>query len=404
VIVTTDPRYYETSVDPENELLLPARLEVIRTPALSAKFTRRIGIGDLGMRSLWHNWQALVRLCRQRSVDLVFIPVPPNPSMVLGRWAKNRFGIPYVVDYIDPVVTEYYWKLPRAQRPPKWVFAYGMARALEPYALRHVSHLIGVDKSYTADVFRRCPWLSETDTTGIPYGGEPSDFEYVRSHPRPNPVFDSNDGCLHMSYVGRGGPDMIPALRAVFQAVRTGMERAPGLFKAMRMHFVGTTYAANSVGRYQVLPLAKEMGLADFVEEHPGRVSYLDAIRILLASHGLLVVGSESAHYTASKIFPYILAQRPILAVFHEASSVVSILRDTRAGEVVTFRNPTSLQARIPELAAHLEGILRLPRGFRPAARWDAFEPYSARSMTARLAQVFDRAASAAERTNGART
>jgi hypothetical protein len=36
--------------------------------------------------------------------------------MILGRLAHARFGIPYVIDYIDPVVTEYYWKLPRSQR------------------------------------------------------------------------------------------------------------------------------------------------------------------------------------------------------------------------------------------------------------------------------------------------
>ncbi len=33
-VVTTDPRYYEWSVDVENERLLPGSLQVIRTPAL----------------------------------------------------------------------------------------------------------------------------------------------------------------------------------------------------------------------------------------------------------------------------------------------------------------------------------------------------------------------------------
>jgi hypothetical protein len=253
-----------------------------------------------------------------------------------------------------------------------------------------VSHLVGVDRSYTADVFRRCPWLSEGDTTGIPYGGEPSDFEYVRSHPRQNPVFDAQDGRVHLSYVGRGGPDMLPALRALFQAIRLGVERAPEVFTRMRMHFVGTTYAANSSGQYQVLPLAQEMGLKDFVEEQPSRVSYLNAIRILLDSHALLVVGSESAHYTASKIFPYILARRPMVAVFHQASSVVRILNETGAGEVVTFSESEPLESRIPELSSRLEKLLRLPQGFQPSTRWASFEPYTARAMTARLAQVFD--------------
>src|SRR5271157_2170322 len=56
---------------------------------------------------------------------------PPNPTMVLGRLAHARFGISYVIDYIDPVVSDYYWKLPRSQRPPKYAMAYALARLME---------------------------------------------------------------------------------------------------------------------------------------------------------------------------------------------------------------------------------------------------------------------------------
>src|SRR3984893_16579329 len=130
---------------------------------------------------------------------------------------------------------------------------------------------------------------------------------------------------------------MIQALRALFRAVHLGRQQAPELFGRMRMHFVGTTYAPNAEGQYQVLPLAREFGLEDLIDEHPGRVQHLDAIQILLDSHALVVVGSEAPHYTASKIFPYILAAKPLLAVFHEDSSAVKLLEETRAGRAVTF-------------------------------------------------------------------
>jgi hypothetical protein len=99
IVLTTDPQFYEWSVDPENERLLPDDLEVIRTRALSARLTRKIGIGDLGIRSLWHHWRELSRLCRTRKIDLIYIPVPPNWTMILGRLAHARFGIPYILDY-----------------------------------------------------------------------------------------------------------------------------------------------------------------------------------------------------------------------------------------------------------------------------------------------------------------
>jgi len=391
IILTTEPRYYEWSVDPENEKLLPSDLEVIRTRALPASVTRKIGIGDLGIRSLWHHWRVLSQLCRERKVDLIFIPVPPNPTMVLGRLAHARFGIPYVIDYIDPVVTDCYWKLPGSQRPPKHAMAYTLARLMEPFALKHVSQLVGVDTSYTAGAFARYKWLAGVEATGIPYGGEPADFQYLREHPRPNRFFDKNDGRLHVCYVGRGGVDILPALRAVFEAVKLGLQRRPELFNRLRLHFVGTTYAPDAAGQYQMLPAAKDAGIESLVDEHPERVPYLNAMQILLDSHALLVLGSESAHYTASKIFPYILANRPLLAIFHENSSVVRILHETQAGHVITFGNGCSPGEKTEEIAELLQQTLSLPRGSRPPIRWEAFEPYTARAMTSRLALVFDK-------------
>jgi hypothetical protein len=320
------------------------------------------------------------------------IPIPPYPGIVLGRLAYARFSIPYVIDYIDPYVTDYYWKLPRSQRPPKHALAYYTARVLEPFALKRVAAVVGVDTSYTADLFNHYPWLA-VEATGIPYGGEPADFDYVRKHPRKNPAFDSADGLLHVSYVGRGGSDMLPALGAVFRAVLIGLERWPNLFRRLRMHFVGTTYHAHEGKvQYQVLPLARELNLEQYVDEQPERVPYLTAIQILLDSHVLLAVGSESPHYTASKIFPCILAARPLLAVFHERSSVIAILEETRAGEAVQFGDNKPVLTAVDEIAARLRNFLALSSDAHPPTRWEAFERYTSRAMTARLAEVFDKA------------
>src|SRR5262249_13534336 len=58
IVLSTDPRHYEWTVDPENEQLLDPSLEVIRTGALPLKWTRKLGFGDLGLRTLWHHWRA----------------------------------------------------------------------------------------------------------------------------------------------------------------------------------------------------------------------------------------------------------------------------------------------------------------------------------------------------------
>lgn len=389
-VLSTDPKHYEWQIDPESERMLPDSLKVIRTSAFPAKLARKFGVGDIGLRSIWHHWRTLARLCREKKVDLVFVPVPPYFAMVLARLAHLRFGVPYIIDYIDPWVTDYYLKLPRSQRPPKFALAKLLSRTLEPFSLRRVTHIIGVSKGTTDGIVARYPWLHETDATEIPYGGEEAATEYVKANPRPNRFFKPTDGLLHLSYVGRGGPDLLPALRPLFAAVQSGLKRSPQLFNRLRMHFIGTTYAANAEDQYYFLPLAREMGLQDIVDEFPARVPYFDALQILFDSHALVVVGSEEPHYTASKIFPYILSGKTMLAVFHEKSSVVKILRETHAGEVVTFSQEEPVGEKAEEISIIMERILSLPSDYIASTRWKAFEPYTTRAMTARLAQAFD--------------
>jgi len=395
IVLTTEAGFLEGPMDHENQRLLPEGLEVIRTRALQAAIARRIGFSDLGIRGLPYQWSALASLCKRHRPDAVFISVPPNPTMTLGRLAFQRFRIPYVVDYQDPWVIEDYWKMPRSQRPPKWALAYALSRFLEPFAIKHASHITGVSRGTTDSVIARYTRFTQDDTTEIPFGAEPAEFDYLRLHPRPNPIFNQADGLFHLSYVGVCNSAMYETLRAVLRAVRLGLDREPGTFSRLRLHFVGTSYAPGDGQNVQVLPLAAETGLPGILTERPQRLDYLDALQVLLDSSALLLVGSNAPHYTASKVFPSILSRRPILAVFHQSSSVVKILRDIRAGAVACFdeRNPPLTQ--IETIYGQLASLLAAPSRAEAATDWSAFEQYTARAMTARLAQVLDRAVTA---------
>src|SRR5258705_11803385 len=72
LVLTTEPRFYEWPIDPENGGLLAPSLEVIRTKALSTRWTRKVGVGDIGMPTLWYHWQEMTCVCTWGRMDLSF--------------------------------------------------------------------------------------------------------------------------------------------------------------------------------------------------------------------------------------------------------------------------------------------------------------------------------------------
>jgi hypothetical protein len=387
-VLTVDGRFYEEPADSEIGRLLPPGLRVSSVGALPARWTRRLGIGDLGMRGYFHLRRELRRILATRRPDLLLLPGPPWHTMRLGPAMRDEFGVPYVLDYIDP------WVNAIGADGRWWTKAYWfrrMAIALEPRAARAAARIVAVSDGTNDGVRASYPDIPAERFTGIPYGFEASDFDVLRAHPRPNPYWEAADGNLHLVYVGAMLPNGYETLRAILGAVRLLREREPAFGRRLRLHFFGTTYDPKAE-RGLVTPVAEEMQLADVVTEHPRRIPYLDALNVLCSSDGILGMGSTEAHYTASKIFPCILARRPLLAVYHAASSVCDIVTEARAGALVTYDDRARAESRVEAIAEALRR-LHAPGGYdSTAVRWEAFEQYSAANMTRKLAEVFDRA------------
>ncbi len=385
-VLTVDPRYYEEPLDPDIESLLPKGLDVVRTGAWPASTTRRFGIGDLGIRAYTHLDRALRSLCESRRPDLIFIPGPPWHTFRLGPAMRTAFGIPYVLDYIDP------WVNSIGADGRWWTKAFWfrqMAIALEPRAVRDAAHLIAVSTGTTNSVRASYPDVPAERCSEVPYGVEPSDFSALRGRPARQAWWDASDGNFHMSYVGAMLPRGYDTLRALFAGVSKLRREQPQLGDRIRIHFVGTTYDPSSPLPL-VLPIARDMGLGDVVTEHPARVPYLDALNILCTSDANLALGSTEAHYTASKVFPMILARRPLLAIFHAASPTCDVVRQSHAGDLITYDDSHPAGGRVDAIAASLARIIA-GEGYDPSQiDADVLGQYTAEAMTARLAAVFD--------------
>jgi len=394
-VLTVAPNESAHSQDAYLSQVLPDHVEIVTVSASPARLTRKIGLGNLGLRCWPYLNQAGQALLRQRSYDLVFFSTAMFPVLTLGPIWFKRFNVPYIVDFQDP------WRVDRAQQDhrtkqrPGGRVEYAMdkllAQLLEPMALSRVSHIVSVSPDYPKILQQRYAWLRSEMFTVLPFGAPTHDYIQLPQLNITQSIFDSQDGCRHWVYVGRGGGDMEIALNLLFKGIYQQRMRSPDLWQKIKLHFVGTSYDRSAQAK-PIEALAQQHGVADIVSEHPQRIPYFEAQQVLVDSDAILLVGSEDPSYSASKLYTAILAKRPLLAIFHQRSLVVDIIRRCKAGDVVTFNERTEVLSE-PILAA-IDKLVTLPKGAQAPTQWTEFSAYSAEHMTKRLCQCFDMAVS----------
>jgi Glycosyl transferase 4-like domain len=396
-VVTLETSAYEGRLDRDLAALVPDSLDVIRAAAWSPAAMRWAGLGDLGLRA----FTGLRRTCRallaRQHFDALFITVYPVYPALLGPQLKAEFALPFVLDYQDPWVGAWGrsvgggsggapdWKSRASRQLGEW---------LEPHAVRAADALVAVSQGTIDGIVERMPPAGRLPQAVIPLGFEPADFRAVDTRAQPVAAFDAADGLTHLCYVGTLLPTGLDTLRLLLRGLERARRHDPAAGR-VRLHFFGTSNQSES-STYRVLPIARECGVADAVTEAPGRLDYLDALAVLAHASGILLLGSAERHYTASKLYPALLAKRPILALFHEASSVVSILRDAGSEptvRVVAYGDPAATDARIDEAACHLRA-LAANCSYKPSdVSLDRVSSVSAQQLARRLAGLFDRVA-----------
>lgn len=423
-VLAIDPREIEgVTLDPLLDATVPGGVEVHRVPTVPAAITRLAGLGNLAMRSLPYLWRAGNKLLRRaecgvrsgeseignpkseienRRFDLVFFSTTQFPVMILGATWKRKFGVPYVVDFQDPWLDDYYKRT--GITPPggkaRHTLSRTLAAQLEPRVMRNVSQVISVSPAYVEILHARYPQLRADQFTVLPFGAPERDFELLPKLQLKHSLFDAADGNQHWLYVGRAGNDMAAAFRLLFSTMAELRRTKPREWKDLRLHFVGTSYAPVGRAVKTVEPIVVECGIGDLVREQTARVPYFEALQALTEADALLVTGSDSPSYTASKLYPYMLANRPMLSVLHEQSPAVEILRRCNAGEVVTFHPARPEAARGQMSGALLALLQRTAEGGQKSEdsqqiNRSEFNQYTAREMTRKMCAVFDRAVEA---------
>jgi hypothetical protein len=385
-VVCVDTKYADIVKDDLLLTSVPANIIIHKVKAFSKKWTSKIGLGSIAIRSLYFYNKKVKALLRSKKYDLVYFSTTQFPVCILGRYWKRKYKVPYVIDMQDPWHSDYYQSKPKHERPPKYWFSYRLNKFLEPLAMKNADGLIAVSKAYNITLKERYHSIKNIPAATITFGAFKHDFRILEKRQGIASAIEKKKNQFALIYVGRGGYDMKESLQLLFGAFKRGLQEMPEFFKKFHFYFIGTSYAPEGKGEKTILPIAEAYGLEAYISEQTDRIPFYQGLKTLTIADGFIIPGSNDASYTASKLYPYILAQKPLLGIFHQESSAVRIIKECKAGEVLTLQTaPDCFYLKCVEF---LFGISN--KTWNIQTDWKAFEPYTAKEMCRQQVELFE--------------
>ena len=364
----------------EPELLdsIPSDVPVHRVKAWPLRLARYLGFSSLSWRAGGALRRAGVRLLSHGRFDLVLFSTSQFGVLPLGRRWLQRTGVPYVLDFQDPWVTDYYEK-PGAPRPPGgWKYRLVHRRALhnEPPSLRRAAGVVSVSARYLEEFSARYPWFDRRRSLILPFPAADIDLNRLAAE-GPSRSLSLQPGFRHVVAAGAVGPYMRRSIVGLCAAlVRLRSENAAAALK-LRFHFIGTSYATDAPP--SVLPSARTAGVADLIEEQTARVGYYEALRWMLAGDALLAVGSDDPGYVPSRLANLLWLEKPLLTIASSGTSLAGRLAEWGVAPVYSPEDSKAVGDWLRDLA---EGMI--PPSQPVSAAWR--KEHGSEGMTRHLA------------------
>ena len=300
-------------------------------------------------------------LLRNEPFDAVLTSGPPHSVHLAGWMLRARTGTPWVADFRDPWTDiNYYDELPRTTA------AHAFDRWLERSVLERADRVVTVSPGWR-DLLLGKVDRDPSDFAVIHNGFDPEDFGPAEAPPE-----DRFTLVYVGSLYGSRSPD------ALWQALVTLRER--GEIERLRLRLVGR------IGE-DVLATLRGFGL-DAVTEHVPYVPHDEAVREMQRATLLLLTVESYRHERGNltgKVYEYLGAGRPVLALGPAEGDAADLLRETGTGRMFDREDAKGVAAHLRTLYAAWEQG-EVPSGAAPTA----IAPYSRQAQAGELATLID--------------
>ena len=292
-------------------------------------------------------------------IDAIITTGPPHSMHLIGLELKNKLGIKWISDFRDPwTEIDYFQQLPLTKKATK------KHHDLEQEVLRKSDMVVVVGETMKEK------FLKHTKRIKVLTNG----FDTIKTS-----LTQELDQKFSITHVGLMNSDRNPTI--LWEVLNEISNTNPDFKNDLRIKLIGE------------IDDVVIQDLKVFVHEIIERIPYLDhkdVSKYQASSQVLLLSINEvpsAKGIITGKIFEYLQAKRPILAIGPEDGDAAMILKNANAGTIVGFKNKTALKATILNLYKdYKEGVL-----FVKSVN---IEQYHRKNITSQLAEVIKKVVS----------
>lgn len=318
LVLTTHPRAYEQTSEDLLKNVPPATvvhrafaLDTARHLSLFGRYPEFTARPDR-----WISWRFAairdgIRLIRIHRPQVIWSTYPIATAHVIGSELARRTSVPWVADFRDPMAQDGYPADPRT---------WDAFRRIEEAAMRQAMLCTFTAESAVGLYRKRYP-AAAARLELLENGYDEAAFATAEATANAHePLKAGLLTLLHSGIVYPDERDPAPLIAAVADLVRTD----PQTRQRLRLRFRAPVHDE------LLRDLAAVHGLDDIIEILPA-VSYQEALAEMLRADGLLVLQAANCNeQIPAKLYEYLRARRPILALVSPFGDTAGVLR--RAG------------------------------------------------------------------------
>ena len=304
-----------------------------------------------------------LQITEDNKVEMIFSSAPPYSNLMLAKMMKETTGIPAVMDLRDDWVASHLLSYPTLWHRRKM-------EKLEVETLSKADQLLTVNRRIAKSIYSR----TSKEVQVIEHGYDPEDFEKAVD------VAPSSPGKVSFLYSGLFYKDSTPV--AFLKAISEIIRNKPELKDRIELQFQGglSTSHWKAINKLKLTSMVVDYGYAD----------HALAVKNLMKADVLwLNIGQKRNPEIISlgKTTEYFATKKPILGLIPEGSAKDLLLEYGRAYIAAPYD--------IDQIKDRIYRILNdLDSGTVPDYSASFVESFNRRSLTGKLAQIFDKISS----------